>query len=106
MSPTWRCRRLFDGVGVALGYRAYVEADIVAGRLVAPFDMSLPSASGFDAYVVYPDATARTPELSVFREWLLMSAAKANGGAEDRPATRAGTAPPAYLPADPSPAAS
>jgi LysR family glycine cleavage system transcriptional activator len=59
-----------DGVGVALGYRPYVEADIVAGRLVAPFDMSLPSASGFDAYLVYPDATARTPELSVFREWL------------------------------------
>ncbi len=58
-----------DGVGVALGYAPYVSADIACGRLVAPFDVSLPSAAGFDAYVVCPDTAAA--EVGVFRDWLL-----------------------------------
>ena len=60
-----------EGVGVALGYGPYVEADLAAGRLVAPFDIRLPSSAGFDDYVVCPEATAETVDISVFREWLL-----------------------------------
>lgn len=62
------------GLGVALGYRPYVAADIAAGRLAAPFEMFMPAAAGFDAYVVYSEATVLTPDASVFRDWLLTSA--------------------------------
>jgi LysR family transcriptional regulator, glycine cleavage system transcriptional activator len=60
-----------DGLGVALGYAPYVGADIAAGRLVAPFDLSLPCSVGFDAYLVSPERMARMPEISMFRDWLL-----------------------------------
>jgi LysR family glycine cleavage system transcriptional activator len=63
-----------EGLGVALGYAPYVEADIVAGRLVRPFDLSLPATAGFDAYFVSPDAAAQVPEISTFRDWLLADA--------------------------------
>jgi LysR family transcriptional regulator, glycine cleavage system transcriptional activator len=71
-----------DGLGVALGYAPYVEADIAAGRLVAPFDVSMPSPAGFDAYVVCPEATAQTAEVNAFRDWLLDSAAGASSAAQ------------------------
>jgi LysR family transcriptional regulator, glycine cleavage system transcriptional activator len=64
-----------DGLGMALGYGPYVEADIAAGRLVAPFEVTLPSAAGFDAFVVCPEAMAQAPDVSVFRDWLLQSEA-------------------------------
>jgi len=62
-----------DGLGVALGYAPFVEADIAAGRLVAPFKLSLPSSVGPDAYLVAPEQTAHSPDVSLFREWLLAS---------------------------------
>jgi hypothetical protein len=58
-----------DGAGVGAGYAPYVAADIAAGRLVAPFHVSLPSAARFDAYVVQP-ATAAA-DAGVFCDWLL-----------------------------------
>jgi LysR family glycine cleavage system transcriptional activator len=89
------------GLGVALGYGPYVEADIAAGRLVAPFDVSLPSSAGFDAYVVCPEAMARERDISVFRDWLLTSADVARSGAlrhdrltPFRPAPACAAAPP------------
>jgi LysR family glycine cleavage system transcriptional activator len=60
-----------DGLGVALGYAPYVEADIAAGRLVAPFDLSLPCSVGFDAYLVCPERVAQAPDIRAFRDWLL-----------------------------------
>ncbi|HYM31969.1 MAG TPA: transcriptional regulator GcvA [Candidatus Cybelea sp.] len=65
-----------DGLGVALGRTAYVEADLAAGRLVAPFDMRLPAEAGF--YVVSPEETANSPKIALFRDWLLGSIG--NGG--------------------------
>ena len=59
------------GLGVALGYSPYVEADIRAGRLVTPFELSLPCSVGFDTYIVYPERLAQAPDLSIFRNWLL-----------------------------------
>jgi LysR family transcriptional regulator, glycine cleavage system transcriptional activator len=60
-----------DGLGVAIGRTPYVEADLAAGRLVKPFDMSLPGAAGF--YVVSPTETADAPKIAAFREWLVAS---------------------------------
>jgi LysR family glycine cleavage system transcriptional activator len=61
-----------DGIGVAMGRTSYVEADIAKGRLVVPFKITLPADAGF--YLVYPEATADTPKLAAFRQWLLTSA--------------------------------
>jgi LysR family glycine cleavage system transcriptional activator len=69
-----------DGLGVALGYSPYVEADMAGGRLVAPFSLSLPCSVGFDAYIVCPERSAEAPAISVFRDWLLASADNARSG--------------------------
>jgi LysR family transcriptional regulator, glycine cleavage system transcriptional activator len=61
-----------EGLGVALGRTRLVEADIAAGRLVAPFDMVLPQDAGY--YFVTPEATADMPKIALFREWLIASA--------------------------------
>jgi LysR family transcriptional regulator, glycine cleavage system transcriptional activator len=64
-----------DGLGVALGRTQLVEQDIAAGRLVVPFDVVLPSDAGF--YIVAPEETADTPKISLFRNWLVQSVARA-----------------------------
>jgi len=61
-----------EGLGVALGRTHLVQDDIAAGRLVAPFDMLLPDNAGY--YVVCPEATADTPKIALFRDWLIASA--------------------------------
>jgi LysR family transcriptional regulator, glycine cleavage system transcriptional activator len=63
-----------DGLGVALGRTPFVEADIAAGRLVAPFDIVLPSAAGF--YIVTPQQAAQVPKIAQFRAWLIAAAAR------------------------------
>ncbi|MGJ5175754.1 transcriptional regulator GcvA [Bradyrhizobium oligotrophicum] len=65
-----------DGVGVALGRTAYVQDDIAKGRLVAPFEMVLPSDAGF--YLVTPEGRTDPPKLKAFRLWL-KSAAQQKG---------------------------
>ena len=60
-----------DGIGVAMGRTSYVEADIAKGRLVVPFEITLPADAGF--YLVSPEAKADTPKLSAFRQWLTAS---------------------------------
>jgi LysR family glycine cleavage system transcriptional activator len=69
-----------EGLGVALGYAPFVEADIVAGRLVAPFNLSLPSTVGYDAYLVCPESMMEVPEISLFRDWLLADAKAPRSG--------------------------
>ncbi len=61
-----------EGLGVALGRFHLVEADLAAGRLVAPFNMVLPQDAGY--YVVTPEATADLPKIARFRDWLIASA--------------------------------
>ena len=58
-----------DGVGVAMGRTSYVQDDIAKGRLVVPFDITLPVDAGF--YLVSPEAKADSPKLSAFRNWLM-----------------------------------
>jgi LysR family glycine cleavage system transcriptional activator len=38
---------------------------------VVPFKITLPADAGF--YLVSPEATADTPKLSAFRQWLIAS---------------------------------
>jgi LysR family glycine cleavage system transcriptional activator len=61
-----------DGVGVAMGRTSYVRDDIAKGRLVVPFEITLPVDAGF--YLVSPDGRSDSPKLSAFREWLVATA--------------------------------
>ncbi len=63
-----------DGLGVALGRTRIVEADIAAGRLVAPFD-TLTVAADAGYYLVRPLETAEVPRIALFRAWLTSAAA-------------------------------
>lgn len=57
-----------DGQGVCIGRSTYVDDDLRAGRLVAPFDLRLKSASGF--YLVTPHDQAESKKIVAFRGWL------------------------------------
>jgi LysR family glycine cleavage system transcriptional activator len=72
-----------DGIGVAIGRTSYVEADIAKGRLVVPFEITLPADAGY--YLVSPEASADLPKLDAFRQWLLASV---QGKPEQVPDTR------------------
>jgi LysR family glycine cleavage system transcriptional activator len=61
-----------DGSGVALAGTSFVEIDLAAGRLVAPFDLALPHTEG-SFYIVTPIETAEQSAIRIFRDWLLAS---------------------------------
>lgn len=58
-----------DGQGVCIGRSSYVDDDLRAGRLVAPFDLRLKDDLGF--YLVTPHETADSKKIVAFRTWLL-----------------------------------
>jgi LysR family transcriptional regulator, glycine cleavage system transcriptional activator len=58
-----------DGVGVAMGIRPYIDDDLAAGRLVAPFALSVPK--GQQWYLVYRDFRKDQRDFVAFRKWLL-----------------------------------
>ena len=58
-----------DGVGVALGIRPYVDDDLVAGRLVAPFSVNV--SNGKQWYLVYRENRRRDREFIAFRDWVM-----------------------------------
>ena len=61
-----------DGHGVALTSSALVTDDIAAGRLIRPFDLSLPLDFGY--YLLCPEATVEHPKVAAFRDWILAAA--------------------------------
>jgi LysR family glycine cleavage system transcriptional activator len=65
-----------QGDGVALGRSKLVEDDIVAGRLVKPFDLSLSPSYAY--YAVYPPGALETPRIRVFRDWIIAEARSAS----------------------------
>lgn len=57
-----------EGQGVALALRPQIEADVACGRLVIPFDISMPSTYAY--YLVIPQAIAERAVVCAFKEWL------------------------------------
>lgn len=58
-----------SALGVAISNREFVQEHIRLGTLVAPFQVEVPSHSGY--YLVYPQDRANDPKLEAFRDWLL-----------------------------------
>lgn len=57
-----------DGVGVAMGISPYIEDDLKAGRLVAPFRMSVPK--GMHWYLIYRPGRRDEAGFTAFRKWI------------------------------------
>jgi len=57
-----------DGVGVSLGIRPYIDDDIKAGRLIAPFALSVPK--GKQWYLVCKASRSEEPAFVAFRRWI------------------------------------
>jgi LysR family glycine cleavage system transcriptional activator len=62
-----------DGLGVAMGIRPYIDDDLAAGRLVAPFAQSVPK--GMRWYLVYRGFRSEQRDFSAFRRWIVRAAA-------------------------------
>ena len=60
-----------EGLGIAMGRTHLVEADIEAGRLIAPFNIVIPREAGY--YIVTPEAMAELPKIRLLRDWLKRS---------------------------------
>jgi LysR family glycine cleavage system transcriptional activator len=58
-----------DGVGIAMGIRPYVDDDLKAGRLVAPFDLSV--SKGEHWYLIYRAGRKDEPAFQAFRAWVI-----------------------------------
>jgi DNA-binding transcriptional LysR family regulator len=57
-----------DGMGVAIGLGPYVADDIAAGRLLAPFSLTVPKGRAW--YLVYQSFRQQEPALIAFKTWL------------------------------------
>ena len=60
-----------DGVGVAMGIRPYIEDDLRAGRLVAPFPLTVPK--GKQWYLVYRESRKDQRDFAAFRRWVMQA---------------------------------
>jgi LysR family glycine cleavage system transcriptional activator len=65
------------GKGVALAKSTIALADLEAGRLVAPFDLTTPSS--FSYYLVHPASKSRNAAVKAFKKWLREEAAQTSG---------------------------
>ena len=61
-----------NGRGVALAKRTLAQADLDAGRLVAPLQIA--TAVDFAYYVVHPKAKGRLPQVKAFINWIAAEA--------------------------------
>jgi len=61
-----------DGVGVALGIRPYIDDDLAAGRLIAPFALSVPKGERW--YLVFRESRREEPGFLAFRRWISRAA--------------------------------
>ena len=57
-----------NGRGVALAKRTLAQADLEAGRLVAPLQIA--TAVDFAYYLVHPKAKGRLPQVKAFVSWI------------------------------------
>lgn len=63
-----------DGLGIAMGIRPYIDDDLAAGRLVAPFALSVPK--GMRWYLVYRPFRTEQRDFAAFRRWIMRAAAQ------------------------------
>ena len=70
-----------DDQGVLLGRSVLVREEVEAGRLVKPFDISIPSDYAY--WIICPKADINRPKVRLFRDWLLAEAAAL--GPQDTP---------------------
>jgi len=63
-----------DGQGVALARTALATQDIISGRLVRPFSLTLSVSYAY--WIVCPKAAAQFPKIVTFRDWLVAEAAE------------------------------
>jgi LysR family transcriptional regulator, glycine cleavage system transcriptional activator len=66
-----------DGLGIAMGIRPYIDDDLAAGRLVAPFALSVPK--GMHWYLVYRGFRTEQRDFAAFRRWIMRAAAEPAG---------------------------
>ncbi|MEM8771986.1 MAG: transcriptional regulator GcvA [Pseudomonadota bacterium] len=64
------------GKGVALAKSALALADLEAGRLVIPFDLTTPT--DFAYYIVHPPSRSSSPSVNAFTAWLKEEAASSS----------------------------
>jgi LysR family transcriptional regulator, glycine cleavage system transcriptional activator len=62
-----------DGLGIAMGIRPYIDDDLAAGRLVAPFALSVPK--GMRWFLVYRSFQTEQRGFAAFRRWIMRAAA-------------------------------
>ena len=62
-----------DGLGVAMGIRPYIDDDLAAGRLVAPFALTVPK--GMRWYLVYRGFRTEQRDFAAFRRWIIRATA-------------------------------
>ncbi len=67
--PDHAMQAAMDGAGVVLGWRTLAAGDLAAGRLVIPFDLTLPMELAF--FFVCPHVAAQRPKIVAFRDWLI-----------------------------------
>jgi LysR family transcriptional regulator, glycine cleavage system transcriptional activator len=77
-----------DGLGIAMGIRPYIDDDLAAGRLVAPFALAVPK--GMRWYLVYRSFQSEQRDFAAFRRWIMRAAAApaARPTRNDRPIGR------------------
>src|SRR3954471_1257760 len=71
-----------DGLGVAMGIRPYIDDDLAAGRLVAPFALSVPK--GMRWYLVYRGFRTGQRDFAAFRRWMVRAATEPTTRRRDR----------------------
>ncbi|MGX5174737.1 transcriptional regulator GcvA [Aliikangiella sp. IMCC44653] len=59
------------GQGIAMGHLVLSQADVQAGRLVRPFELTLESDYSYD--IVCPKESAERPKIKAFTDWLLQT---------------------------------
>ena len=62
-----------DELGVVMAQRAFVEDDLRAGRLVAPLDLRIATASGY--YLAHSRSRRATPLMEAFEQWIVQETA-------------------------------
>ncbi|NLS18561.1 transcriptional regulator GcvA [Rhizobium sp. P40RR-XXII] len=73
-SYTFAIEAAVQGEGVALGRTMLIEGDLVAGRLIRPFEHALKARSSF--YLVYPPEAIRQRKVKAFRDWIFSEIGK------------------------------